>query len=176
MIKKLFGRVDSEPDRLQVSRLVPRRSTTSMRKLLGLGKQDEPLPISHPIPRSWNGTPSPRQVSARPLPPFADDQRGETVVEHAAALLAATSQPTLDSLDPLQRQKHTEHEHVTDPEPDTFHHKAKALYPYTADDPTEISLSPGEILYVVDKQADWSCVRNANGGVGLAPSNYFQLL
>ncbi|KAJ7938193.1 hypothetical protein B0H13DRAFT_1135852 [Mycena leptocephala] len=63
-------------------------------------------------------------------------------------------------------------------EPQTFQHKAQALYNYTADrnDPREISFCQGEILDIGDKRADWWQARNTKGLVGIAPSNYLQLL
>ncbi|KAJ7239975.1 hypothetical protein B0H12DRAFT_73240 [Mycena haematopus] len=55
----------------------------------------------------------------------------------------------------------------------TLQYKAQALYPY---DPTELSFSQGEILDIADTRSDWWPARKANGLVGIAPSNYLQLL
>jgi len=64
------------------------------------------------------------------------------------------------------------------PGPDGTVYRAKAVYAYTgsADDPNEISFAKGEILDVLDKQGKWWQVRKPDGAVGIAPSNYLQLL
>ncbi|TDL26335.1 hypothetical protein BD410DRAFT_741601 [Rickenella mellea] len=59
-----------------------------------------------------------------------------------------------------------------------FSYKAKALYAYVAspDDPNEISFTKGEILDIVDKQGKWWQARKMDGTVGIAPSNYLQII
>ncbi|KAJ7045030.1 hypothetical protein C8F04DRAFT_1228115 [Mycena alexandri] len=61
---------------------------------------------------------------------------------------------------------------------DAYQYKAKALYAYSAsaDDPNEISFSKGEILDIVDKQGKWWQAKKADGSVGIAPSNYLQII
>ncbi|KIJ65069.1 hypothetical protein HYDPIDRAFT_110965 [Hydnomerulius pinastri MD-312] len=64
------------------------------------------------------------------------------------------------------------------PEQDSYSYKAKALYAYTAspDDPNEISFTKGEILDIVDKQGKWWQAKKVDGIIGIAPSNYLQII
>jgi len=62
--------------------------------------------------------------------------------------------------------------------PDSYSYKAKALYAYTAspDDPNEISFTKGELLDIVDKQGKWWQAKKLDGTIGIAPSNYLQII
>ncbi|KZT74955.1 hypothetical protein DAEQUDRAFT_807236 [Daedalea quercina L-15889] len=57
-------------------------------------------------------------------------------------------------------------------------YKAKALYSYgaSADDPNEISFTKGEIMEIIDKQGKWWQAKKPDGTVGIAPSNYLQII
>jgi len=59
-----------------------------------------------------------------------------------------------------------------------YPYRAKALYAYTAspDDPNEISFSKGEVLDIIDKNGKWWQARKDDCTVGIAPSNYLQII
>ncbi|THH33396.1 hypothetical protein EUX98_g786 [Antrodiella citrinella] len=61
---------------------------------------------------------------------------------------------------------------------DGFTYRAKALYAYNAssEDPNEISFAKGEILDIIDKQGKWWQAKKSDGTVGIAPSNYLQII
>ncbi|KAK7029799.1 osmosensor protein [Favolaschia claudopus] len=146
MLRKLFGR-DQLPLHEHDHPSVSRRSTsTSLKKFLG--KSTLPPP---PLPITLS---LPAETLAQ-----NNFQIAETLRSRSATNIAVSLPPPPEPFLPGPN-----------------HCKAMALYPYTADDPTEISLNQGEILYIVEKQDEWWQARNSKGSVGLAPSNYFQLL
>jgi SHO1 osmosensor len=55
---------------------------------------------------------------------------------------------------------------------------AKVLLADTAspDDPNEISFTKGEVLEIIDTQGKWWHAKKTDGTVGIAPSNYLQLI
>ncbi|KZP17463.1 hypothetical protein FIBSPDRAFT_864868, partial [Athelia psychrophila] len=62
---------------------------------------------------------------------------------------------------------------------ETYLYTAKALYAYTAsadDSPHEISFTKGEVLAIADDQGKWWPAKKADGTIGIAPSNYLQII
>jgi len=78
------------------------------------------------------------------------------------------------TLGPVQEQLSTV---VVSPNAD-YAYKAKALYDYQAnpEDQNELSLVKGEILDIVDNKGKWWQAKKADGTIGIAPSNYLQII
>lgn len=51
---------------------------------------------------------------------------------------------------------------------------AKALHPYTATTPDQISMTQGESFTILTETGDWWSVQNAAGQTGLAPKNFLE--
>ncbi|KAJ6476188.1 hypothetical protein C8R45DRAFT_1009160 [Mycena sanguinolenta] len=70
-----------------------------------------------------------------------------------------------------------DHSSNTGSESEAIQYRAQALYNYTASgDPRELSFKQGDILDIGDTRSGWWPARTQNGLIGIAPSNYLQLL
>jgi hypothetical protein len=53
--------------------------------------------------------------------------------------------------------------------------QARAMYPFTAGNPQELSFQPGDILSIMNQEGAW-WQAELHGNVGLIPSNYVELI
>ncbi|KAG8219609.1 hypothetical protein J3R82DRAFT_563 [Butyriboletus roseoflavus] len=116
----------------------------------------------------------PGSAHSTPIPPSGqltapDQNTGPTSPLIGAGAAGIGAGTTLSASSPSP-------EVVQEQESDSY--KAKALYAYTAspDDPNEISFIKGEILDILDKQGKWWQAKKSDGTVGIAPSNYLQII
>ena len=52
----------------------------------------------------------------------------------------------------------------------------KALYPYAAENPDELTFEPGEIISVIDKEDSAWWKGSLRGTIGVFPSNYVEAI
>ncbi|KAG0002594.1 Transmembrane osmosensor [Entomortierella chlamydospora] len=115
------------------------------------GSEEESL-----IKRSINGFTIPRTPGA-----------ASATTNGAATAVASPNQQPLDNLSSV----------VVAPAAD-YAYKARALYSYEAnpEDSNELSFVKGEVLDIVDNKGKWWQARKQDGTIGIAPSNYLQLI
>ncbi|KAJ2360818.1 HOG (high osmolarity glycerol) pathway protein, partial [Coemansia sp. RSA 2610] len=66
--------------------------------------------------------------------------------------------------------------HIDDDTSSTILGKARALYNFEAENPTELAFSENDVLFITYKQCDGWLVGYKGDQVGLIPENYVQLL
>ncbi|BES99946.1 Variant SH3 domain [Nesidiocoris tenuis] len=107
-----------------------------------------------------NGTPAPGRVVA--VPPTIIPQSAPSPLGTAPAPLGTAPPPLGTVPSPLQAA----------PAPQ----RCKALYSYTANLYDELSLNPGDIIEIHDKQPDGWWLGELNGTVGIFPATYVEEL
>ncbi|KAL1918016.1 uncharacterized protein VTP21DRAFT_3282 [Calcarisporiella thermophila] len=153
--------------------------------ILVFGSEDESyiahrvnaVPMSHPArhsrPRTSHLSHASQTVISPPASPFVANSLGRSTLGGSATALHS---PPMSMHTVATGGNPTDTVLLT-PNAE-YQHRAKAIYSYSAnpDDPNEISFAKGEVLEISSIQGKWWSARKSDGTVGIAPSNYLQLV